>query len=949
MRSLLFTLLLPLVSLTATAQINLHEYDNPDSPAPLLKQAARFGKSFPQEKVFLHLDNSCYYLGDTIWFKAYVTRTDSRTPTNLSKLLYVELMTPDGFLYQRKIVPLEQGSGKGAVVLADSLYGGFYELRAYTRWMLNFGRTEHPHARRTWEHFYNKEMCKQFFRDYEKLYSRVFPVYNKPDTAGNYAKEMTQRPMRRYYKSGTSKEKLDIRFYPEGGNLVAGTIGRVAFEANDGEGRHIDIQMDITDSKGTVVAQAGSRHRGRGMFDLPCPADSKSAFRARFTYKDEIYEFPLPPIQSDGCAIRVGQQDDNLSISLATRGVKASLLGISVICNGLVVAYRECAPLEGSIQTVSIPLQELPTGVNQLTVFDKEGRIYADRLYFVNRHDYDTHTVTVGGADKEFSPFAPIDLELALPEGTTQADISLTVRDASTDERLYDNSSILTEMLLGSELQGFIEDPMYYFENDDETHRFHLDLLMMVQGWRRYVWKDMAGLGNFQLAFMPEKQQTLAGSVHKSISYDTDVDIVAGNGEVYDRDNGTNNNTYTTEETDSDNNRTENQTSEEYPQEPQAGSSTLQHEHGTEISALNKEVLVKAEYVDGQDIVETEQTTQKGRFYMVMPTFYEYCTLFLHARDTTQFSPQKEEQWMKYFKDEERYSDFYVKRDLFYPQFARPYSFYEDELPDNSFDRIETNSAGISDHELPVVTIRTKRGGLRRFDKTKPALVIDAYEAYNHLCDWGFFSGKFYPGGFARSIAMAYIGDMGMEREFDLVERHDGRIHSNSQKQAKQVTTSKHTPYIQDIPTPKSNPGGFEQQRKYGFLKNLDKIYIYTDYCPREQGSYKYEQSNQPEVTVDLHLLPLDAQRITYRDRYYFPLPGLSTCEEFYSPDYSVRPPAGQTDYRRTLLWMPEVKIDADGKAHIRLYNNGKPGLIRVRAEGITPDGRPLSGGYEPK
>ena len=38
--------------------------------------------------------------------------------------------------------------------------------------------------------------------------------------------------------------------------------------------------------------------------------------------------------------------------------------------------------------TVAVPLRQLSTGVNQLTLFNADGRIYADRLFFVNRHDH---------------------------------------------------------------------------------------------------------------------------------------------------------------------------------------------------------------------------------------------------------------------------------------------------------------------------------------------------------------------------------------------------------------------------------------------------------------------------------------------------------------------------------------------------------------------------------
>ena len=52
----------------------------------------------PQEMVFVHTDNTCYFLGDTLYYKAYVQRSDTGKPTNLSEVLYVELLNQDDYL-----------------------------------------------------------------------------------------------------------------------------------------------------------------------------------------------------------------------------------------------------------------------------------------------------------------------------------------------------------------------------------------------------------------------------------------------------------------------------------------------------------------------------------------------------------------------------------------------------------------------------------------------------------------------------------------------------------------------------------------------------------------------------------------------------------------------------------------------------------------------------------
>ena len=92
-----------------------------------------------QEKVYVHTDNTCYFIGDTIWYKAYVVRADNLHPTDMSKMLYVELLAPDGVVVDRqRVVVSDKNYTCGQFALKDSLYSGYYEIRAYTRWMLNF-------------------------------------------------------------------------------------------------------------------------------------------------------------------------------------------------------------------------------------------------------------------------------------------------------------------------------------------------------------------------------------------------------------------------------------------------------------------------------------------------------------------------------------------------------------------------------------------------------------------------------------------------------------------------------------------------------------------------------------------------------------------------------------------------------------------------------------------
>jgi hypothetical protein len=261
----LFFLLTLLLCLPLSAQ---QKGMSMDATATIADRLAAYGQLYPQETVFLHMDNTVYYLGDTLYYKAYVMRADRHQPTDISGVLYVELLNNDGYLVERQTVCIEDGQGVGSFALHDTLYAGFYELRAYTRWQLNWGVTVHPHSACSEGWFLTKENAREYFRDYDKLYSRVFPVYDKPEEAGKYLQHMSLRPLQRYMRDEKRKDRADVGIYPEGGTWVSGTRQRLAFEARDDKGRHLDGQLTLKDSHGNVVAQASTEHRGRGVLDV---------------------------------------------------------------------------------------------------------------------------------------------------------------------------------------------------------------------------------------------------------------------------------------------------------------------------------------------------------------------------------------------------------------------------------------------------------------------------------------------------------------------------------------------------------------------------------------------------------------------------------------------------------------------------------------------------------
>ncbi len=352
---------------------------------------------------------------------------------------------------------------------------------------------------------------------------------------------------------------------------------------------------------------------------------------------------------------------------------------------------------------------------------------------------------------------------------------------------------------------------------------------------------------------------------------------------------------------------------------------------------MKKEVNIAASFVKGTDVVEATQATGGGKFYMPTPEIKDGCILFLSASDTTRNEKFRERREKRGFMDEEAYPEYYVKLDPFFPVFPKPYGFYQDATFEGRFAAEDkADSVSFTDRKLAAVTVRSRRGGLRWLDPDKPALVVDAYEAFNLAADYGLNGGMHDWRTFSRQVATALFGDMGMHRHYYLQERLDGLL-LDTRPQDKMDSV------MGDVGNANQSPADFllsdATMEKYHRLRNLDKLYIYTDYVPREEGSWKYEGSNQPEVVIDYRLLPKGMTRATYRDRRYL-MRGYAVCADFYSPDYSHKPLPDIKDYRRTLLWMPRVKFDNRGEARIRIYNNAKPTVIAIEAEGITQKGK---------
>ena len=956
MKATLLTILAILCSILAQAK------DGLDSIRHMLENAP------VQEKVYLHLDNNCYYRGEEIWYKAYVVRADDNEFTDLSRLLYVELVSPDGMLVERQTISINaDGDGEGSFYLTDSLYSGFYEIRAYTRWMMNFCVTEHPSNWESRQLFYNKQMASDFYRLYGTVYSRVVPVYETPEKLGEYSmKYIVERPKTRLDKE--LKANLIVNFYPEGGHLIAGTKANVAFEAVNELGEHVSISGKVGNK--TIKTE----HEGRGRFTVDVPENGQ--LEAFFHYADKDYKIKLPNVEKKGCGLSVVVDEDAVKADVMLRGVPTDVdYAAVVLSRGVMKEFERFNPDSRGHATLSIDTEGVPSGVSDLIIIDNDGRPMADRLFFVNHHDHDDGQIKVLTEKTDYQAYEAIDLELQVPEGTDQ--LSVSVRDAGTDDATYDTGNIMTELLLSSELKGFIPHPDYYFEADDQQHRHHLDLLLMVQGWRRYNYEELTN--DKPLRYSPEQGLSVEGNVYNTIPTDWEVDEVKywkqgvfGYSETKALHADPNDPIYkdliervTGVKSDKEKLASLDGTMElessgeaifikESNQLRDVSNSAVneQKKVAEEHGVLKHEVTVECELVELDDNGEQlegsritslkAETTNGGHFHFDLPDYKNAGALFLRAYKTDTNEKKQQKRFNKGFLSETAIADYFVKRNLFFPVFAKKYSYYQCHLPDDvpspltlTADQVKAvDKLSSMDRVLSEVTVKKKRRrGRRAIDYTKPVCVYDAYELYNLTTDLGLSWGQFDIMNFPVAVSTALFGTYNKDRFFNIRARYSDEYM---------------TPYVffrnYRLTNPPAMP--FVSDMKVAgclYLKRQDKIRCYTDFELRNEDRPVVMQTEVADVTLQFDLIPNDGERYVWRDRRIV-MTGIIEPDDFYlTPDYSKRPPREDSyDYRRTLYWNPAATPDDDGRLKLHLFNNGKQTRICVSAAGIGEEGKLL-------
>ncbi|MFY0653232.1 MAG: TonB-dependent receptor plug domain-containing protein [Cyclobacteriaceae bacterium] len=443
-----------------------------------------------QEKVYLHFDKPYYSIGDDMWFKAYLVNGQVHNNQVLSSTVYAELIDPEGNILETKTLKVMPGRGAGHFYIPDSLSAGDYMVRAYTNQMRNFDEA----------YFFHKEL--KCYGTLQEGIETKRSIAVQTITSNSYG-----------------QQKLRVDFFPEGGYLVDNLLNQVGIKVSDKYGNSVDIEGSIENENHDKIGPLKKTKFGIGSFKV-IPKENRNYY-ASFTHNGKSHRIKLPESKAQGHILHViNNNKDNLYLHIQTN-IKGGLHGAYVIghTRGVVSFSKGNLPDAPSLK-FSVKKNLLQEGIIQLTLFAANGEPLCERLAYIES-EKSLYDIALNTDQENYGLRKKVTTQIQL-NGINQKPLSGQFSMAVTNSDLIDQTTntdnIGTYLLLTSDLRGKIENPKYYFDKNNEERVASLDNLLLTQGWRRFVWKQVLNDSLPQMTYYAENGFNFSGTLTNTLS-----------------------------------------------------------------------------------------------------------------------------------------------------------------------------------------------------------------------------------------------------------------------------------------------------------------------------------------------------------------------------------------------------------------------------------------------
>jgi len=461
------------------------------------QQITDYFNSHPREKVFLMTDKMYYKPGETIWFRAFVTNTESQTAPVQSNELFVMLYDKSGKVILQDGYRLINGSASGDLLIPENLTEDNYFLTSYCSAISSVDELTciplhinpfysnqlvvETHARDSIFTGGQKNEIYIFLRDVsgeiQKNTSLKYQLVNgseiidkgkvKTDDKGKAVIPVTipsktnGEPFICALTDGsgqwqhevflpTNLDPIVVRLFPEGGTLIPGTPAKIGFTAFNKWGLPVDLEGSVQNQEGQSITLVKTFTKGLGLFSVINDGQQKNKLViSGKTGQNQSIDIPAP--NSTGLSLSIVKTDAAfISTNLIFADKMKHPVAITVT-HGNAIYWGGDMEINGTGR-IKIPTDNLPKGMNLLSVFSQKGDLLAERIVYA---DKDTKMkVEVLPEKTSLQPTQSMKFKVRLTDGNNKplaGSIGVTVTDKFRNHLI--GEPIDQFMMIGSELE----------------------------------------------------------------------------------------------------------------------------------------------------------------------------------------------------------------------------------------------------------------------------------------------------------------------------------------------------------------------------------------------------------------------------------------------------------------------------------------------------------------